>query len=182
MRDTPLPNSSTNKRVPKQLLGRALLIPYVKELLRKCAVEEVFEKSPAYFSRLFLVSKSDGSQRLIIEMETVRQIKICLQRDDLITSADMIDAFFHVMLNKKLRHLVRFQIGDRIFSFAFQADNRPICIQQSLQTCTCLPKEVIDTHSHFPRRLAIHPQDHRTILPDHLLHFRSTGKTGFWDS
>lgn len=89
-----------------------------------------FEQTLSYFSRLFLVSESDSfiiDFKLLnifvikakFKMETVCVVKISLQKLDLSTSADMRDAFLHVMLNIKSRHLVRFKIGTETSSFKF---------------------------------------------------------------
>lgn len=89
----------------EELRGGPELPPYVHKFLVKVAAEEVTDRPRTlYFSRLFLVSKPDGSKQLILDLRMLH-IFLCMGVAFSIhaamepgESASMFDAFCHVLL------------------------------------------------------------------------------------
>ena len=106
-------------------------------LLDKGAIEELDPRSlsPGFYSRLFLVPKTDGSHRPVFDlkslnqfvhkekfkMTTPRTVTNAMHKGDWAVSIDLKDAYFHVPIHVRSRRLLRFAIatndGLRVFEY-----------------------------------------------------------------
>ena len=109
----------------------------IMSLLDKGAIEELNPRSlsPGFYSRLFLVPKTDGSHRPVFDlkslnqfvhkekfkMTTPRTVTNAMHKGDWAVSIDLKDAYFHVPIHVRSRRLLRFAIvtndGLRVFQF-----------------------------------------------------------------
>ena len=106
-------------------------------LLDKRAIEELdlASLSPGFYSRIFLVRKKDGDWRPVFDLKSLNQfvrkekfkmttprvVTNALHHGDWVVSVDLKDAYFHIAIHKKSRHLLRFAVetddGLRVFQF-----------------------------------------------------------------
>ena len=113
------------------------LLREIMSLLDKGAIEELYPRSlsPGFYSRLFLLPKTDGSYRPLFDlkslnqfvhkekfkMTTPRTVTNAMHKGDWAVSIDLKDAYFHVPIHVLSRHLLRFAIatndGLRVFEF-----------------------------------------------------------------
>ena len=113
------------------------LLREIMSLLDKGAIEELDPRSlsPGFYSRLFLVPKTDGSHRPVFDlkslnqfvhkekfkMTTPRTVTNAMHKGDWAVSIDLKDAYFHVPIHVRSRRLLRFAIatndGLRVFEF-----------------------------------------------------------------
>ena len=109
----------------------------IMSLLDKGEIEELNPRSlsPGFYSRLFLVPKTDGSHRPVFDlkslnqfvhkekfkMTTPRTVTNAMHKGDWAVSIDLKDAYFHVPIHVRSRRLLRFAIvtndGLRVFQF-----------------------------------------------------------------
>ena len=108
------------------------LLQAVQKLRLSRAIEEVMDTtSPGYYSRLFLVPKSYGSFRPIIDlkklnqfiivpsfkMETLFSIIAALQPQEWITKIDIKDAYHHILVHVNIRKYFRFVVAGIVYQF-----------------------------------------------------------------
>ena len=113
------------------------LLREIMSLLDKGAIEELDPRSlsPGFYSRLFLVPKTDGSHCPVFDlkslnqfvhkekfkMTTPRTVTNAMHKGDWAVSIDLKDAYFHVPIHVRSRRLLRFAIatndGLRVFEF-----------------------------------------------------------------
>jgi len=125
-RKPPQPPSSANAEV------KAILLAEVSSLLAKQAIEEVSDhSSPGFYGRLFVVPKSSGGWRPVLDlsplnrylrrirfvMETSTSVREALRPGDYVTSIDLKDAHFHILVHPSDRKWLRFRLGHRVFQF-----------------------------------------------------------------
>ena len=106
------------------------LLQAMKKLLNSQAVEEVKDTlSLGYYSRLFLVTKPDGSFCPIIDlkklnlfldipslkMETLFSIIAALQPQEWITKIDLKDAYHHILVHLNIHKYFRFVIAGKTY-------------------------------------------------------------------
>lgn len=104
----------------------------VTSLLQKGAIEAVLEpSSPGFYNRLFLVPKSSGGWRPVLDvsalnkfvlqtpfkMETTQSVINSLKEGDWMVSLDLQDAYFHVPIHPRSRKFLRFVFRGRAFQF-----------------------------------------------------------------
>ena len=109
----------------------------IRSLLDKRAIEELdlVSLSPGFYSRIFLVRKKDGDWRPVFDLKSLNQfvrkekfkmttprvVTNALHHGDWVVSVDLKDAYFHIPIHKKSRHLLRFAVetddGLRVFQF-----------------------------------------------------------------
>ena len=109
----------------------------ITTLLDKRAIEELDPQSlsPGFYSRIFLVPKTDGSYRPVFDlkslnhfvqkekfkMTTPRTVTNAMHKGDWAVSIDLKDAYFHVPIHVRSRRLLRFAVatndGLRVFQF-----------------------------------------------------------------
>ena len=91
--------------------------------------------SKGFYSRIFLVPKKDGGFRPVFDLKSLNQhvckekfkmttprvVSNALHKGDWAVSIDLKDAYFHVPIHKKSRHLLRFAVAEndvlRVFEF-----------------------------------------------------------------
>ena len=104
----------------------------IVDMLAKGAIRRVKTLSPGYHSNIFVVPKKDGGFRPIINlkplnrtfisaphfrMDTVKDVAILLRPGDWAVSIDLKDAYFHVPIHRKSRHLLRFMWRKKLYEF-----------------------------------------------------------------
>ena len=109
----------------------------ITTLLDKRAIEELDPQSlsPGFYSRIFLVPKTDGSYRPVFDlkslnhfvqkekfkMTTPRTVTNAMHKGDWAVSIDLKDAYFHVPIHVRSRRLLWFAVatndGLRVFQF-----------------------------------------------------------------
>ena len=119
-------------RPPSSPAATLVLQEEVKSMLTKRAVELVEDlSSPGYYCRLFTVPKRTGGHRPVLDlsplnrflarkrfrMETPQTFRESLLPGDWVTSLDLTDAYFHILIHPRDRKWLRFRWGDRIFQF-----------------------------------------------------------------
>ena len=149
----------------------------ITTLLDKRAIEELDPQSlsPGFYSRIFLVPKTDGSYRPVFDlkslnhfvqkekfkMTTPRTVTNAMHKGDWAVSIDLKDAYFHVPIHVRSRRLLRFAVAtnDGLPRFSIQSppvrsDLCPTGVYQGnssggapCASTRCLPSSV-------PRRLA----------------------------
>ena len=126
---------------PSSLAGASLLpsnnrpsdlFQAVKKLLDSWVIEGVEDtSSPGYYSRLFLVPKSDGTFRPIIDlkklnlfldipsfkMETLLPIVAAFQPQEWVTKIDLKDVYHHILVHVDIRKYFRFVIAGKTYQF-----------------------------------------------------------------
>lgn len=132
-RDPPLSHTPVSLSGYSDREMDAHLAAAVEKLIAKGAVEEVRNiHTPGFYSRVFLRPKSSGGWRPIIDLstlnpfikgerqkqETQHQIRSALRQHQWAISVDLTDAFFHVAIHPKSRHLLRFTFKDKVFQYA----------------------------------------------------------------
>lgn len=109
---------------PQQLGGGFELWPYVVDLVAKQAMKEVayHHHSRSFFNHLFLVPKSDGTKRQILDLKALNLFvrrgggaKFTMETSASASIQNVIDAFVHVLLAEKSRRDTRFEMEGRIF-------------------------------------------------------------------
>ena len=114
------------------IVKRQALRTLVQTNLINGTIELVHDTSaPGYYSRLFLVPKTSGGWRPVIDlsslnaflelphftMETAESIRRSLPRDAWVTSIDLVDAYFHIPIHRGYRKFRRFQTRDATYQF-----------------------------------------------------------------
>lgn len=104
----------------------------VQILLEKKAVEVVRDtSSPGFYSRIFLVRKKNGKNRLIIDlsplnkmmkvdhfhMETAASIRKSIPPGSWAVSIDLSDAYLHIPIHHASRKYLRFSLEGTVFQF-----------------------------------------------------------------
>ena len=109
--------------------GRALALE-VRLLRAKGAIEDA-PPTPGFYSHLFVVPKSSGGFRPILDlsvlnryvhttkfrMETVRTVLSAIRRDDWMVSLDLRDAYLQVPVHPDSRKFLRFTWEGQLFQF-----------------------------------------------------------------
>ena len=119
-------------RIPADPLAVAALDQEVSALLQKQAVEEItLHSSPGFYGRIFVVPKSSGRWRPVLDlsalnkflldlpfkMETPSSVRDSIHTEDWATSVDLADAYFHILIHPRDRKWLRFLWRDKIFQF-----------------------------------------------------------------
>lgn len=124
-----LPNSvvsSTNN-----LNKKKALVNQINKYLSSGAISEVPSSPLNILSRIFTVKKSNGSDRMIIDlsqlnkqiskvsfqMETNSKIKEILQKDDFMASIDLADAFFSIPIHESHKRFLSFEFDNKQYVF-----------------------------------------------------------------
>jgi hypothetical protein len=116
--------------VPELLRDKSLL-PLIEEAVHKGAVKRYPASSPCLQSRVFAVSKSDGSQRMVIDLTKVNKylpdlhyklpsdvsLRTLLTPNAWVAKVDIKDAYFHVPLHKSVSKFLAFSAGGKRFAF-----------------------------------------------------------------
>ena len=120
---------------PSHLLPALSQLPAIREflpgLLSRRIIREIFTPQPLHFSRLFVVPKKDGPNRLIIDlsflntllvipsfkMERISEIASCITRPMWGCTVDLQDAFYHVPMGWIYHIFLAFVVDGRTFVF-----------------------------------------------------------------
>jgi ribonuclease HI len=103
----------------------------VDKLVSNFAVEKLAKSTPGFYGRLFVVPKSTGGwrpvldlstlnqflQRIPFRMETPSSIRAAIRQDDWATSLDLTEAYFHILIHKKYRKFLRFTWKGQVYQF-----------------------------------------------------------------
>ena len=125
--DAPLPMPSYS---PTSIKGAALE-EVTLALVAKGAVELAPLPSPGFYSRLFVVWKTSGSWRPVIDlshlnrfvdvshfqMETIQSVLLSVRQGDWMASIDLTEAYLQVPIHPSSRHLLRFVFRDQVYQF-----------------------------------------------------------------
>ena len=100
-------------------------------LVAKGAVELAPLPSPGFYSHLFVVWKTSGSWRPVIDlshlnrfvdvshfqMETIQSVLLSVRQGDWMASIDLQEAYLQVSIHPSSRHLLRFIFRDQVYQF-----------------------------------------------------------------
>ena len=125
--NAPLPMPSYS---PTSVKGAALE-EVTLDLVAKGAVELAPLPSPGFYSRLFVVWKTSGSWRPVIDlshlnrfvdvspfqMETIQSVLLSVRQGDWMASIDLKEAYLQVPVHPASRHFLRFVFRDRVHQF-----------------------------------------------------------------
>ena len=131
---TEKPGLTTEKvEIPMYINQEQAAMKLAEELLEKKVIEKVvIEDSPGFYQRWFLVpKKTPGKWRAILDlrklnmfvkkekfqMETSETIKLALRQGDYVTSIDLTDAYYHIMIHPAYRCYLRFQFNGEIYQY-----------------------------------------------------------------
>ena len=118
----PLTLSPPVFRPPQDTQAWETLNTEVSSLLSKGAIEPAKQNTPGFYGRLFVVPKSSGGMRPVLDlsalnrflrplrfrMETPSSIRDSIHRGDYATSVDLRDAYFHILIHPRHRKWLRF--------------------------------------------------------------------------
>ena len=121
----PMPSYS-----PSSIKGAALE-EVTLGLIAKGAVEHVPLPSPGFYSRLFVVWKTSGSWRPVIDlshlnrfvdvshfqMETIQSVLLSVRQGDWMASIDLKEAYLQVPVHPASRHFLRFVFRGQVYQF-----------------------------------------------------------------
>ena len=141
----------------------------VEDLAGKGAITPCGDNRDGFFSQLFLVPKSDGSWRPVInlkrfnqfvlsqhfKMESVRTVKAIIQKGDWLVKLDLKDAYLSVPIHKDHQKYLRFRWENR----AWQFRALPFGLSSAPQTFTKLLKPVVSTLRRLGIRLILYLDD-----------------------
>ena len=125
--NAPLPMPSYS---PTSIKGAALE-EVTLALVAKGAVELAPLPSPGFYSCLFVVWKTSGSWRPVIDlshlnrfmdvshfqMETIQSVLLSVRQGDWMASIDLKEAYLQVPVHPASRHLLRFVFRDNVYQF-----------------------------------------------------------------
>ena len=117
--------------VTRNAKREAELCHHVEEMVSKEALELAPLPSPGFYSNLFLVPKKSRVLRPVINLkplnlfikkekfkiETTRSIRKALSPGDWVTSIDLKDAYFHILVHPDFRKYLRIVVGGKVFQF-----------------------------------------------------------------
>ncbi|XP_068214541.1 uncharacterized protein [Palaemon carinicauda] len=133
-KDTP-PLSNVPITLPAYSPGLGKFVALTREidiLIRKAVIEEINDRtSPGFYNRLFVVPKSSGGWRPVLDvsalnlfvqktkfnMETARSVLESLHQGDWMVSLDMQEAYFHILIHQNSWKYLRFVFMDKIYQF-----------------------------------------------------------------
>ena len=132
--DSPPPLSRTPVSFPTYRAGspRAQALRQdIEGMLAKGALEIARDPGPGFYSPLFLVEKSSGCWRPVIDllhlnefvqltlfkMETVASVLLSVREGDFLASLDLKDAYFQIPIHRSSRKLLRFTSEGTVYQF-----------------------------------------------------------------
>ena len=115
---------------PDSERARAFLAE-IDAMMTKGVLKTVSDPDPGFYSRLFLVEKSSGDWRPVIDlsplnefvqqtpfrMETPNSVLLSVRKNDFLASIDLKDAYFQIPVHPSSRKLLRFVSNDTVYQF-----------------------------------------------------------------
>jgi hypothetical protein len=103
----------------------------VESLLQKRAIQPVIDTEPGFYSHMFLVKKSSGGWRPVMDLSRLNQyvvrskfrmvtsanIREVVQQHDWLASLDLTDAYLHIPMHYLSRKLLRFSVEGKAYEF-----------------------------------------------------------------
>ena len=100
-------------------------------MMTKGVLETVSDPDPGFYSRLFLVEKSSGGWRPVIDLsplnefvqqtlfrlETPNSVLLTVRKNDFLASIDLKDGYFQIPVHPSSRKLLRFVSNDTVYQF-----------------------------------------------------------------
>ena len=116
---------------PGQVWSVLALLGEIDTMMTKGVLEIVSDPDPGFYSRLFLVEKSSGGWRPVIDlsplnelvqqtpsrMETPNSVLLTVRKNDFLASIDLKDAYFQIPVHPSSRKLLRFISNDTVYQF-----------------------------------------------------------------
>ena len=113
---------------PQEVLG---MREQISLMLQKNAIIEVPPDSPGFYSNVFLVRKSSGGWRPVIDLKnlnthihaphfhmfTTSSVLSSVEKGDYAFKIDLQDAYFHVLIHPNSRKYLRFAFENRVYQF-----------------------------------------------------------------
>ena len=141
----------------------------VTVLLMKGAIEEIRELDAKFVSGIFVIPKSNGGYRMIInlkpinkfikhfhfKMENLALLRDLVQRGDFFTKIDLTDAYLSVPLHKLDRKFLQFSWNSKFYQFrtlCFWAFYRTLGVHKNFKADYSLFKTVRTSVNRLPRR------------------------------
>ena len=133
-------------------------------------LEVVTDPDPGFYSRLFLVEKSSGGWRPVIDllplnefvrqtpfrMETPNSVLLVVRKDDFLASIDLKDAYFQILVHPSSRKLLCFVSNGTVYQFRalFRVIDRSTSIHKSFHGGLVLGSLPRSPPATIPGRLA----------------------------
>ena len=129
---SPLTTDPSPIQLPKNKVRRKVLLSEIEAMLQKKALEVVPRPlTPGHYSHMFTVTKKSGGWRLVTDlkilnqkivcphfkMETAHSIRAQLRTGEWVVSADLSDAYLHILVHPKFRKFMRINIQGKIMQF-----------------------------------------------------------------
>ena len=117
---------------PREEAAIEALDSEVRSLLKKGAIEKISSPtSPGFYGRIFVVPKSSGGWRPVLDlstlnsfledlsfrMETAMSVREAIHQGDWSVSMDLTDAYFHIMIHPTDRKFLRFVWNREVFQY-----------------------------------------------------------------
>ena len=116
--------------LPSHSTCRGVLAPHIKDMLQKGIILKV-PLQPCFASPLFLVPKSSGRQRVIIDlsplnkhilcptfrMQDATKLRSCIPRHCFFTSIDLSEAFHHIPIHPRFQNFLSFFHDNNLYFF-----------------------------------------------------------------
>ena len=150
-------------------------------MLQKNAIVEVPPDSPGFYSNVFLVRKSTGGWRPVIDLKnlnahihaphfrmfTTSSLLSSVKKGDYVFKIDLQDAYFHVPIHPSSRKYLRFAFENRVYQFQvlpFGLNTAPQVFTRLGHTVTAyLHRQGISVIPYLDDWLIHHP-DHQVLL------------------
>ena len=127
----PLRTSPDSIKLPKGKERREAVLKEIQSLIQKGVVQRVNPYSPGFYSHIFVVPKSSGGWRPVIDLKTLNKFVHCphfkmhtvnsafnvLNVGDWAFSVDLKDAYLHVPLHPNSCKYLRFAVEDKVLEF-----------------------------------------------------------------
>ncbi len=127
----PLTTAPYSIKTPRDQKKAAALFSAVADLLQKGAIQEADPHSPGFYNHLFLVQKSSGDQRPVLDlsrlnkflkipkfrMESNRTVRKSIRPGDWAILIDLKDAYLHIPIHQEFRRYLRFCLEGKVYQF-----------------------------------------------------------------
>lgn len=178
----PLRSSPIPSRLPASSAAREALHSEILSLLAKGAIEEVPLSSPGFYGRIFVVPKTLGGFRPVLDlsalnaflrvisfrMETAASVRAAVRPGDWAASLDLKDAYFHIPIFHRDRKWLRFHWEGRSFQFTalpFGLSLAPWVFTRIIrELCIAVRRQGIRLHAYLDDWLILADSEQRCAL------------------